>query len=237
MRALFVMLLVSMLFFGCAGEQPPQNETNVTPPPPPPVKNPSVTITSPANGGVVMVPEDTADVTLTMSTQNLVLRQPGGTAKAGEGHFRVTVDSGSPQTVTTKTYVMSGLSLGTHTVKVEVLNNDRTPYSPPVYKEISFELQKEQPAEYIPQHYTVNILDFSYEPANITVKVGDSITFINTGSYPRSATCFLSGAEVFDTDVLAKGQNATITFTEIMECEYYSTTHYAMKGHVKVESN
>jgi plastocyanin len=225
---------------GCLGPEQPQNvtnDTNVTPPPPPPVKTPSFTITSPGEGETVLIQGETGDITLLMGTQNLVLKQPGGMAKNGEGHFKITVDNGNPLTVSTKTYVLSGISVGQHTVKVELYNNDRTAYSPSISQQVTFNVEKETPAEYIPQEYTVSIEDFTYDPAQLTVKVGDSVTWENTGAYPRSATCFINGKQVFDTTVLGPGKSATITMNETMDCEYYSVTHMAMKGHIKVESN
>lgn len=234
------LILVTLMIAGCLGPEQPQNvtnETNVTPPPPPPVKMPSFTITSPGAGEAVPVQGDVGDVSLTMSTQNLVLKQPGGAAKTGEGHFKVTVDGGTPLTVTTKTYVLSGLATGEHTVKVELYNNDKTPYSPKISKEVTFTVEKEKPAEYVPQEYTISIKDFAYDPADITVKVKDRVTWENDGAYPRSATCFINGKQAFDTTVLGPGKSATITMNKTLECEYYSVTHMAMKGHITVESN
>jgi len=239
MRLLILMLvLVSVILSGCMLFQAEENITeNVTPPPPPPVVKPSFTITSPLSGELLMVPADSPDVTITMSTENLVLASPGGAAKNGEGHFKITVDGGESTTSASKMYVVSGLSFGTHTVEVELLNNDGTSYSPRIAKDVTFTLEEEKPPEYVPQEYTVIVKNFEYDPPEITVKVSDSITFVNEGSFPRSATCFLNGAEIFDTKVLATGESATITFTKAMECEYYSTTHMAMKGKVIVESN
>ncbi|MDD5172061.1 MAG: hypothetical protein PHF60_03425 [Candidatus ainarchaeum sp.] len=237
---LFGITVAFLLIAGClgVGEQPQNvtNETNETPPPPP-VKVPSFTITSPGQGETVLIQGDTGDITLLISTQNLLLKQPGGVAKNGEGHFKITVDNGNPLTVSTKTYVLSGMTVGEHTVKVELYNNDRTSYSPSISKQVTFNVEKEKPAEYIPQEYTVSIEDFAYDPADITVKVGDSVTWDNTGAYPRSATCFINGKQVFDTTVLGPGKSATIKMVETMECEYYSVTHVAMKGHITVESN
>ena len=239
MRLLILTLvLVSVILSGCMFWTQEENITeNVTPPPPPPVVKPSFTITGPLSGELIMVPGDTADVTITMSTQDLVLKLPGGAAKNGEGHFKITVDGEESGTASGKMYTISGLSMGTHNVEVELLNNDGTSYSPRIAQQLTFTLEKEKPPEYVPKEYTVRVKNFEYEPAEITVKVSDSITFVNEGAFPRSATCFLDGSEVFDTKVLATGQSATITFTKVMECEYYSTTHMAMKGKVIVESN
>lgn len=231
------LILASIILMGCTSQQPVENLTNTTPPPPPPPKTPTISITAPTEGQVMVIPEDTTEVTLTLNTQNLVLKPPGGAAKKGEGHFRVTVDSATPVTVTTKTYLISSLGVGTHTIKVELLNNDRTVYSPAISKEVTITIEKEKPKDYIPQSYTVTVQNFNYQPAEITVKVGDSITFVNAGNFPNSATCFLGARQIFDTNVLGHGQSATITFTDMGECQYYSTTNPSVKGKVTVESN
>src|SRR4051812_40344597 len=51
------------------------------------------------------------------------------------------------------------------------------------------------------QTKNVNIIDFDYSPKSITINVGDSITWTNTGSFSHSATSDTAG--LFDTNVLA----------------------------------
>ena len=236
---ILLLVLLSVVLSGCmfwAAEEENITE-NVTPPPPPPPVKPSFSITSPLSGEFVMVPDDSADIAITLSTQNLDLKPPGGGAEIGEGHFGIIVDGGPVTTFASKAYTISDLPVGTHTVEVELLNNDGTSYSPRITQQVTFTLEKERPPEYVPKEYTVTIKDFDYDPAEITVKVSDSITFVNEGAYPRSATCFLDGKEIFDTKVLATGESAKITLTKVMECEYYSSTHRAMTGMVIVESN
>jgi plastocyanin len=241
MKALIlVLILATLMLTGCVifgSEQNVTNETNETPPPPPPPKVPTIAIVSPASGDIIMSEGDTADVTLTLSTQNLMLKSPGGAAKVGEGHFRVTIDSGVPQVVTSKAYTMSALAAGEHTVKVELLNNDRTQYSPAISRTVTFTVEKQKPAEYVPQDYTVKITDKAYEPSELTVKVGDRVTFVNNGARPQTATCFISGTKKFDTQTLAPGKSTTITMTEILDCEYYSQLFRALTGKLSVESN
>lgn len=222
--------------FGIGGSAPVQNQTNNTTVVIPP-KVPSFTISEPLNQQVLTVSGDSADVTLTMNIQNLVLKKAGGAAKVGEGHFRVTIDSQAPISVTTKTYVMTALPLGQHTILVELINNDNTPYSPAISRTVSFALEQEAPAQYVPQSYNVSISDTGYDPASLSVHVGDTITFTNNARSPQSATCFLSGSQVFDTGVLAMGKSYTITADHVYSCEYYSTMFRANKGNIVVESD
>ncbi len=239
MRLLILSLLVfGILLAGCIFPPPEQNQTNETNNTtiiPPPVKNPSFTITSPTPDQVIVTQETVADVTLSLSTQNLVLKQPGGVGKKGEGHFKVTVDNNPAIIITSKNYVIAGLGVGEHTVKVDLWTNDRKSYG--IGKQVTFTVEKEKLPPYEPKDYTVSVKDFSYEPADLTVKVSDRVTFVNTGKFPRSATCFIDGKQVFDSRVLGPGQNATITMNQLLTCEYYSVTHPIMKGKITVESN
>ena len=234
----FGLLALSLILSGCiiGGQQ--QNVTNETPAPPPVVvKAPSFTVTSPADGSTIMISADNSDVTLQFSTQNLILKQAGGAAKKGEGHFKITLDGSATFTAATKAYILSNLSAGQHTIRIELINNDNKPYSPEISKEITFTTEMEAPAEYIPQQYTVTVKDFSYDPADLTVKVGDTVTFVNTGSFPRSATSFIGGIEKFNTGVLGPGQNATIAFNDVGTFPFYAVTQPTVKGTITVESN
>lgn len=232
-----VLLLASITLTGCVIFQEEANVTeNVTPPPPPPPPpNPSFSITSPLEGELLLIPEETGDVNLVMTTSNLILRPKGGVKKIGEGHFSMTVDGGVAETSSSKINVLPGIGAGDHTIEVELLHNDGSSYSPRISKSVSFTVQQEEPEEYVPQEYTVKVKDFSYEPAELTVFVSDKVTFTNEGNSPRSATCFVNGKEVFDTDVIASGKSVTITMDKAVVCEYYSTTHRAMTGMLTVQ--
>jgi plastocyanin len=83
----------------------------------------------------------------------------------------------------------------------------------------------------------VEIDGFEYNPESITINRTDSVTFVNVGNYPESATCFLDGKEVFDTDVLGPGASITLAFNELLSCEYYSVTYSFVKGQITVQPN
>ncbi|MBD3210913.1 hypothetical protein GF318_06045 [Candidatus Micrarchaeota archaeon] len=239
-RLLIALVALSLVFSGCflLEEEEEENVTeNVTPPPPPPPPNPGIAITSPTEGETILMEGETSDVTLVLSSQNLVLMPPGGTKQTGEGHFRLTLDGTVMGTFASKIHVIEGLGPGSHTLEVELLHNDGTSYMPRIAKQVTFTLEQQEPEEYEPQEYNVIMKDFEYEPASLTVKQTDSVTWVNEGNFPRSATCFKDGAEVFNTGVLGPGQSRTLAFNDVLECEYYSTTHPPMKGTLTVESN
>lgn len=83
---------------------------------------------------------------------------------------------------------------------------------------------------------TVQIEDFLFEPAAVTVAVGTKLTFTNQDSAPHTAT---SGPSpelrgVFDTGNLAKGQSASVTLTKAGTFAYYCELHAFMKATVTV---
>lgn len=77
--------------------------------------------------------------------------------------------------------------------------------------------------------HTVAIEGFKFAPANLTVAVGDTITFVNKDSAPHTATA-RGGA--FDTGRLGRGESATVTIGAAGSFDYICSFHPAMKGTV-----
>jgi plastocyanin len=75
--------------------------------------------------------------------------------------------------------------------------------------------------------HAVAIENFKFVPANITVAVGDTITFTNNDSAPHTATA-KDGS--FDTGRLSKGQSATVTIGAAGTFNYICEIHPMMKG-------
>lgn len=83
----------------------------------------------------------------------------------------------------------------------------------------------------------VQIEDFLYEPAAITVAVGTEVTFTNEDAAPHTAT---SGElpkpdGVFDTGILEKGESRSVKLDKAGTFAYYCELHPFMKGTVIVE--
>jgi plastocyanin len=83
---------------------------------------------------------------------------------------------------------------------------------------------------------TVQIEDFLYDRAAITVTVGAKITFSNRDSAPHTATTGASpnADGVFDTGTLTKGQSKAVSVTKPGTFAYYCAIHPFMKGTVTV---
>jgi amicyanin len=94
------------------------------------------------------------------------------------------------------------------------------------------EAPKEAPKAVAAASGSVTIADFSFSPGTITVNQGDTVTWVNNGPTPHSATA--SGA--FDTGILRKGQSGSHTFNEAGTFAYICTPHPYMKGTVVVQA-
>lgn len=78
----------------------------------------------------------------------------------------------------------------------------------------------------------VEIQNFAFSPATLTVKVGDTVTWVNQDSVGHSAT---ADDGSFDTGVLSQGESNTVTFTEAGTFGYHCTPHPNITGTVIVE--
>jgi len=75
--------------------------------------------------------------------------------------------------------------------------------------------------------------EYSFVPSRVRVKKGDSLTFINVGDLPHGATAWQKGE--WDTGVLPKGDQKSITFNQPGNYYYICLPHPWMYGQVIVE--
>src|SRR5438067_10763981 len=75
----------------------------------------------------------------------------------------------------------------------------------------------------------VTIKDFSFGPKSVSINVGDTVSWTNTGKQLHTAT-----GPGFDTGTLKQGQSASHTFTTAGTFNYICTIHPFMKGTVVV---
>ncbi len=89
----------------------------------------------------------------------------------------------------------------------------------------------------------VNIVDFGFQPADVTIKVGDSVKWTNTGSFTHTSTSGTTtgGARhpdgLWDSGSIPPGQTFSHTFTKAGAFPYYCTPHFTvMTGTVTVQA-
>ncbi len=78
----------------------------------------------------------------------------------------------------------------------------------------------------------VQIVDFQFEPQELTVAVGSTVTFTNDDDFAHTAE---ADDGSFDTGNLDGGASGEITFDEAGEFPYFCAIHNYMKGTVTVE--
>ena len=71
-----------------------------------------------------------------------------------------------------------------------------------------------------------------FEPATITITVGDTVTWRNTDDVPHTST---SEDEVWDSGTLAAGEEFSFTFEEAGTYPYFCEFHPGMEGTVVVQ--
>jgi plastocyanin len=81
---------------------------------------------------------------------------------------------------------------------------------------------------------SVNMGDFFFSPASVTVAVGDTVSWHNSGQAPHNAT---ADDGSFRTPDLNNGQSASHTFGSAGTFSYICTIHPNMKGTVRVLSS
>jgi plastocyanin len=81
---------------------------------------------------------------------------------------------------------------------------------------------------------SVTIGDFFFSPASVSIAVGDTVTWRNTGQAPHNAT---ASDGSFKTQDLNNGQSASHTFTRAGTFSYICTIHPNMHGTVRVLSS
>ncbi|CTQ50306.1 cupredoxin domain-containing protein [Jannaschia donghaensis] len=77
------------------------------------------------------------------------------------------------------------------------------------------------------QAHTVTIKGFTFQPAQLTINAGDTVTFVNGDGAPHTAT---ATNRSFDTGRLGRGASATLQFGAAGRYDYFCEIHPRMKG-------
>lgn len=77
---------------------------------------------------------------------------------------------------------------------------------------------------------TINIQNFSFSPATLTVKKGATVTWINNDSVPHQIN-----STTFNSSQLSKGQSFSFTFDTVGTFDYLCSIHPSMLGKIIVE--
>lgn len=79
---------------------------------------------------------------------------------------------------------------------------------------------------------SVQISNFNFSPATLTVKIGDTVTWTNQDSMGHSAT---ADDKSFDTGVFGQGKSGTVTLSKAGTYPYHCSVHPSMHGTIIVQ--
>lgn len=79
--------------------------------------------------------------------------------------------------------------------------------------------------------YEIDIADFAFAPTELTITVGDTVTWTNLDSVMHTATS-VNGS--FDSGELEQGDSYSLTFTAPGTYDYLCTPHPSMTGRIVV---
>ncbi len=79
--------------------------------------------------------------------------------------------------------------------------------------------------------HKVNISDFAFSPANLTIKAGDTVKWTNRGDAAHTADD--KGSE-WKTGTIKRGNSGKVTFDTAGNFNYFCKFHPAMKGEISV---
>jgi plastocyanin len=84
-----------------------------------------------------------------------------------------------------------------------------------------------------PHTVNVSIKAFKFDPADLTVRVGDTVEWTNQDIAPHTATAKVGD---WDTGRLARGDSGSVTFETPGEYDYVCAFHPRMAGRIVVSA-
>ncbi|UWQ97742.1 cupredoxin family copper-binding protein [Rhodobacteraceae bacterium S2214] len=81
-------------------------------------------------------------------------------------------------------------------------------------------------------NHVVTIKNMAFSPANLTIKAGDTVTWVNEDRAAHSA--WESANNAFDTGLLSTGQSAALTFGAAGSFNYRCRPHGNMRGSITI---
>ena len=79
--------------------------------------------------------------------------------------------------------------------------------------------------------HTIQIQNFAFAPAAITIAAGDTVVFTNLDSAPHTAS---ADGGVWDTGRLDQGGSVSITFSSPASFTYFCAFHPNMRGSITI---
>jgi plastocyanin len=193
--------------------------------------SPTISITQPDNGASVTA----GDITVSVDVSNFKLVDKlGQTNVAGEGHIHYFLDVTPPTTqgqpaippngsiwaaTASTTYTFKNVSAGSHTISVELVNNDHTPLQPPVTASVSITVTSSGGGSGQTAVIYLKAHNIAYNLSTITVPAGATVIvhFENDDAgIPHNFAVYDSSAAkttIFKGEIITGVSSTTYTFT------------------------
>lgn len=84
----------------------------------------------------------------------------------------------------------------------------------------------------VTEKQAITIENYSYSPANLVIKAGETVTWTNKDSVAHTAT---SNDGAFDTGLIGQNETASVTFDTSGTFSYHCTPHPQMQATIIVE--
>jgi plastocyanin len=233
--------------------------------------DPGLTLVSPQDGDTV---SSAFDVQVQPSNFLATTGLEGKTNVAGYGHYHVWVDTEEMPASLAGLVLMPGTNgftlnlsawgAGEHTIRIEPAQNDHTMYDPAtsVTFTVTVEAATPEPAASPAESsaaspgaaVTIQLTDdLRFAPDNVTITVGQTVTWINGSAMPHTATDdpaknpvasahpdysqLPAGADPWDSGMLQPGESFSLTFTVPGAYHYFCLPHIlsGMHGTITVE--
>jgi plastocyanin len=107
------------------------------------------------------------------------------------------------------------------------------PLAVPLYQGLSQEQAGGAAAAAAPATKSVEAMGYKFSPADLTIAVGDTVTWTNHDTAPHNIV-ITDGPEKFTSPTLQTGQTFSHTFTQAGKYSYYCSIHPDMKATVTV---
>jgi plastocyanin len=87
------------------------------------------------------------------------------------------------------------------------------------------------PGAVLAEDQWITTFDFSYRPSSVTVRVGDTVTFVNDDEIPHDAV-----GSGWSTTLLTQGQSDAVTFSRAGTYRFTCSLHPQMSGSIVVRA-
>lgn len=175
-----------------------------------PQSTPSISVLSPTDGELL----GSSDVTVDVSVQNFVVAN--GT---GDGHIHYTVDGGSViMKYDTNPINLTGLSSGSHTVYLELVDNSHTPISPAVNTTVNFTTYEVQTLPFTDSFNYTTAEALAAQPAWTNYFSGDDV-LIEAGNLSYSSLVGTGNSISFD----GSGADPVVDYTPTTSGKIYAS--------------